>query len=73
MEKFEKREKIEEEKKKEQESAEAISGLKINHCNGITTCACLPFSKVIFKMFHELAPERSSNILSSQHGLITGG
>ena len=28
MEKFEKREKIEEDKKKEQESAEAISGLK---------------------------------------------
>ena len=29
MEKFEKREKIEEDKKKEQESAEAISGLKM--------------------------------------------
>ena len=37
--------------------------------NGITTWFFLSFSKVISKMFHELAPARSSNILSSQSPL----
>ena len=53
------------------ESFIELSNIKINHCNGITTCAPLPFSKVIFEMCHEMAPARSSNILSSQHRFIS--
>ena len=49
-------------------NAYAIIGLlniNISYCKGITTWLLLGFSKVIFKIFHELAPARSSNILSS--------
>ena len=36
---------------------------KLDYVNGITTCRYLLFSKVTFRVFHESAPARSSNIL----------
>ena len=39
---------------------------------GITVCAHLLRCKVISKMFHELVPARSSNILSSGSSQLSG-
>ena len=45
---------------------------KLDYVNGITTCRPLVFFKVTFRMFHESAPARSSNILLSLYFIFCG-